>query len=123
MLDDWSTPSTALYANADPYHIRLMIDVDTEGIPDTVDPWQALQGLFLQPEDKTYLHGFLNALQLPKPLAFQLLAQYRQTYEQAAKRCTNPNGAHNAGIRAANSWLLAGAPHFIKRESFYKLID
>jgi hypothetical protein len=121
MLDDWRIVQDTVTAAPEPYHIHLVLCVDTEGIDERIDPWQALQGLKLQPEDKTYFHGFLNALQLPRPLAYQLLATYRQTYERALKRGTNPNGLHHAGLQAANRWLLAGAQGFIQREAFYKL--
>lgn len=94
----------------------LRISADVSGITANVDPWTALAGLPLANDDRVYLHGFLNAMQLPKPHAYALLHRYRGKWEKAASRCHNPNGADNAGRRAANAWLLDGAQGFIHWE-------
>lgn len=94
--------------------VRVMrISADIAEIPANIDPWTALTGLHLLADDKVYLHGALNALQLDRPYAYAFLMLYRQHWERAMKRCTNQNGLDNAGRRAANSWILDGASGFI----------
>lgn len=77
------------------------------------DPFAALSGLRLLPEDKAYLHGFIGALQLPEHIQHGLLLEYRQRWERAAHRATNPNQAEGNGRRSANTWIQQGARGFI----------
>lgn len=95
---------------------RVMVVRRTGSGAASKDLWSALAGLRIQSDDKVYLHGVLNILQLPDDLAHELLLRYRAEWERAAKRCTNPNGIDNAGLRAANVWIQQGAPGFIQWE-------
>lgn len=76
------------------------------------DPMTALAGLRLLSDDKSYIRGFLYALQLPDDLAYALLMEYRHRWEQTEQRTTNPNMKTNRGRRAANIWLQQGAQGF-----------
>lgn len=97
--------------------VRVMrINADVSGLSATVDPWAALAGLRLMNDDKVYLHGVLNALQLDKPYAYAYLQAYRERWERASRYCNNPNGADGAGLRAANNWILEGSHGFIEWE-------
>ena len=97
----------------DAYRRVMLVKYPLSAANARIDPWAALAGLKLPSDEKAYLHGVLNILQLPDELAHELLARYRDEWERAAKRCTNHNGIHNAGYRAANLWLQQGAPGFI----------
>lgn len=85
------------------------------------DPFSALSGLPLLAGDKTFLSGALGAWCLPDGVAYGLLLEYRKRWERAAKRCTNPNGADNAGRKAANLWVLGGCHGVISYQDVGKL--
>lgn len=64
--------------------VRVMrINADVSGLSATVDPW----AVRLMNDDKVYLHGVLNALQLDKPYAYAYLQAYRERWERAARYC------------------------------------
>lgn len=118
---DWETESgeplgsPALAAQGGAFRRVMVIQSDGSGAGHT-DPWSALAGLRLSSDEKVYLHGVLNILQLPDSLAHELMQRYRAEWVRAAKRCTNHNGVDNAGRRAANLWIQQGAPGFIHWE-------
>ena len=112
-LGDWldDEPSSHSLTSAAVRTLRILADVS--GIPTNTDPWSALSGLRLMNDDKVYLHGVLNALQLEKPYAYAFLKAYREQWERAAQRCPNPNGADSTGLRAANNWIMDGSRGFL----------
>lgn len=124
-LDDWltspedSAESTAKHraAKHGSFQQTMVVQFPQNPASDQADPWSVLAGLRLSSDEKVYLHGAMNALQLPRSLEHELLTRYREEWERAANRCTNPNGIDNAGRRAANLWIQQGAPGFIRWES------
>lgn len=121
-LDDWLTTekdapeSTTKHrpGKHGSFQQTMVIKFPENPASDQIDPWSALAGLRLSGDEKVYLHGAMNALQLPRSLEHELLTRYREEWERAANRCTNPNGIDNAGRRAANLWIQQGAPGFIR---------
>lgn len=102
------------------YQRLMVIELPAQHAEPTSEPFSALSGLPLLAGDKTYLHGVLAGLQLPDAIAHALLTHYRQQWERAAKRCTNPNGVDNAGRRAANTWVQHGCNGFMQYQDVDK---
>ncbi|MEZ5534398.1 MAG: hypothetical protein R3F02_02125 [Thiolinea sp.] len=92
-------------------HIRYPPELQAQAARS--DPFNAVAGLRLLPEDRAYLHGFMAALQLPEHIRYGLLLEYRQRWERAAQRAPHPNQADNSGRRSANIWIQQGAEGFI----------
>lgn len=101
-------PVTADYRRK--LHIRYQPPTDNQP---RGDPFTVLAGLRLLPEDRSYLHGFIGALKLPEHIQYGLLLEYRQRWEQAAKRVANPNQAAGRGRTTANIWIQQGAKGFV----------
>ena len=117
-LSDWKYPdegdTLSPTTDAPTNYQRLMqIKICQTSGDNGKEPWSALSGLPLLAEDKSFLHGAIGMMQLPNALTYQLLATYRAKWEQAASRHRYPNGADNAGRKAANLWILNGAEGFI----------
>lgn len=115
---DWSGASAPDPVPQADYRRKLHIrhEPATQSYQARGDPFMVLSGLRLLPEDRAYLHGFINALQLPEHIQRDLLQAYRQRWERAAQRSINPNQGDGNGRRSANIWLQQGASGFISWE-------
>ena len=112
---NWSGAAEPEQPPTQDYRKQLHIRVRpaSEGHQVRGDPFAVLSGLWLLPEDKAYLHGFMGALKLPEHIQHSLLLEYRQRWERAAQRASNQNQSVYAGRRHANVWIQQGAKGFI----------
>lgn len=79
------------------------------------EAWLPIERLRIPFEDKSFLLGFIHALQLNNNQTYDLLQRYADYWERAERYEPNPNRKRNAGRKTANQWITNGCIGFIKR--------
>lgn len=79
------------------------------------EAWMPIEHLRIPFEDKSFLLGFVHALQLTNRQVRALLQSYAEYWERGERYETYQNRKRNTGRRTANTWIMNGAIGFIER--------
>lgn len=79
------------------------------------EAWLPVESLKIPFEDKSFLLGFIHALQLNNHQVREFLQCYTEHWQRAEHYEKHPNRKRNTGRRSANDWITNGCIGFIER--------